>query len=68
MRCCRWIFSGECECWLLGGLIAGFLAGYVVLGLKRLFSGLPVQLEGIKPVLLYPVFGLLITGVVMQKQ
>ncbi|MBJ8109401.1 PTS fructose transporter subunit IIC [Bacillus wiedmannii] len=51
----------------LGGLIAGFLAGYVVLGLKRLFSGLPAQLEGIKPVLLYPVFGLLITGVVMQK-
>lgn len=51
----------------LGGLIAGFLAGYVVLGLKRVFSGLPVQLEGIKPVLLYPVFGLLITGVVMQK-
>ncbi|KXY60013.1 PTS fructose transporter subunit IIABC [Bacillus cereus] len=51
----------------LGGLIAGFLAGYVVLGLKRLFSGLPVQLEAIKPVLLYPVFGLLITGVVMQK-
>ncbi|MFJ7765227.1 PTS fructose transporter subunit IIABC [Bacillus toyonensis] len=51
----------------LGGLIAGFLAGYVVLGLKKLFSGLPAQLEGIKPVLLYPVFGLLITGVVMQK-
>ncbi|MGN4448151.1 PTS fructose transporter subunit IIABC [Bacillus cereus group sp. MYBK79-1] len=51
----------------LGGLIAGFLAGYVVLGLKRLFSGLPAQLEGIKPVLLYPVFGVLITGVVMQK-
>ncbi|MED3079892.1 PTS fructose transporter subunit IIABC [Bacillus wiedmannii] len=51
----------------LGGLIAGFFAGYVVLGLKRLFSGLPAQLEGIKPVLLYPVFGLLITGVVMQK-
>ncbi|MBG9826690.1 PTS fructose transporter subunit IIABC [Bacillus wiedmannii] len=51
----------------LGGLIAGFLAGYVVLGLKRLFSGLPAQLEGIRPVLLYPVFGLLITGVVMQK-
>ncbi|PGE23677.1 PTS fructose transporter subunit IIC [Bacillus toyonensis] len=51
----------------LGGLIAGFLAGYVVLGLKRLFSGLPAQLKGIKPVLLYPVFGLLITGVVMQK-
>ena len=49
------------------GVVGGFLAGYVFLGLKKLFSGLPVQLEGIKPVLLYPVFGLLITGVVMQK-
>ena len=51
----------------LGGLIAGFLAGYVVLGLKKLFANLPVQLEGIKPVLLYPVFGLLITGILMLK-
>ncbi|OIJ13954.1 PTS fructose transporter subunit IIA [Anaerobacillus alkalilacustris] len=49
----------------LGGLIAGFLAGYVVLGLKRLFNGLPQSLEGIKPVLLYPLFGILITGTVM---
>ncbi|MET7018206.1 PTS fructose transporter subunit IIABC [Bacillus mycoides] len=59
--------AAQANAGFLGGLIAGFLAGYVVLGLKRLFSGLPVQLEGIKPVLLYPVFGLLITGVVMQK-
>ncbi|QKE72186.1 PTS transporter subunit EIIA [Arthrobacter citreus] len=50
----------------LGGLIAGFLAGYVVLGLKKVFSKLPNSLEGIKPVLLYPVFGLLITGVLME--
>ncbi|WP_088072591.1 PTS fructose transporter subunit IIABC [Gottfriedia luciferensis] len=50
----------------LGGLIAGFLAGYVVVGLKKLFSNLPNSLEGIKPVLLYPVFGLLITGVLME--
>jgi len=50
----------------LGGLIAGFLAGYVVLGLKKVFSKLPKSLEGIKPVLLYPVFGLLITGVLME--
>ncbi|SFC32789.1 PTS fructose transporter subunit IIABC [Bacillus sp. UNCCL81] len=50
----------------LGGLIAGFLAGYVVLGLKKIFSKLPKSLEGIKPVLLYPVFGLLITGILME--
>ena len=50
----------------LGGLVAGFLAGYVVLGLKKLFSNLPNALEGMKPVLLYPVFGLLITGVLME--
>jgi PTS system fructose-specific IIC component len=49
----------------LGGLIAGFLAGYVVLLLKKAFSVLPDSLEGIKPVLLYPVFGILITGVLM---
>lgn len=49
----------------LGGLIAGFLAGYVVILLKKAFSRLPDALEGIKPVLLYPVFGILITGVLM---
>jgi fructose PTS system EIIBC or EIIC component len=50
----------------LGGLIAGFLAGYLVVGLKRVFSRLPQSLEGIKPVLLYPLFGVLITGLVMM--
>lgn len=49
----------------LGGLIGGFLAGYVVVGLKKVFSGLPEKLEGIKPVLLYPLFGILITGALM---
>ncbi len=49
----------------LGGLIAGFLAGYIVVGLKKVLAGLPASLEGIKPVLLYPVFGMLITGLIM---
>ena len=49
----------------LGGLIAGFLGGYVVVLLKKVFSKLPNSLEGIKPVLLYPLFGILITGVIM---
>lgn len=50
----------------LGGLIAGFLAGYLVVGLKKLFSRLPQPLEGIKPVLLYPLFGIFITGMIMM--
>ncbi|EGT3616901.1 PTS fructose transporter subunit IIA [Clostridium perfringens] len=49
----------------LGGLIAGFLGGYVVVFLKKVFSKLPQSLEGIKPVLLYPLFGILITGALM---
>ncbi|MBB5356157.1 PTS system fructose-specific IIC component [Anoxybacillus mongoliensis] len=50
----------------LGGLIAGFLAGYLVVGLKKWFSRLPQSLEGIKPVLLYPLFGILLTGLIMM--
>ncbi|KAA0545294.1 PTS fructose transporter subunit IIA [Bacillus sp. BGMRC 2118] len=50
----------------LGGLIAGFLAGYLVIALKKAFSGLPQSLEGIKPVLLYPLFGILLTGLLMM--
>ncbi|MFJ7646557.1 fructose-specific PTS transporter subunit EIIC [Lysinibacillus sp. NPDC097279] len=49
----------------LGGLVAGFLAGYVVIGLKNLFSHLPQSFEGIKPVLLFPFFGMLIVGLMM---
>lgn len=50
----------------LGGLIAGFLAGYVTLFVKQAFSKLPNSLEGLKPVLFYPVFAIAITGIVMM--
>ncbi|MGV8906689.1 MAG: PTS fructose transporter subunit IIABC [Acetobacterium sp.] len=46
----------------LGALLAGFAAGYLILGLKKLFAKLPDSLEGIKPILLYPVLGILIIG------
>ena len=49
----------------LGGLIAGFLAGYIMVYLKKAFKGLPRTLDGMKTILLYPVFGLLITGLLM---
>lgn len=49
----------------LGGLIGGFLGGYITLLLKKIFGKLPDSLEGIKPVLLYPLFGILITGSIM---
>ena len=50
----------------LGGIIAGFLAGYVTLFVKKLFSRLPDALEGLKPVLFFPVFSIAITGFVMM--
>ncbi|CZQ83787.1 PTS fructose transporter subunit IIABC [Trichococcus ilyis] len=49
----------------LGGLIAGFMAGYIMVYLKKAFKGLPRALDGLKTILLYPVFGLLITGLLM---
>ncbi|MBP2097539.1 PTS fructose transporter subunit IIABC [Enterococcus rivorum] len=49
----------------LGALIGGFLAGYVIVFLKKVFKGLPKSLDGIKTILFYPVFGLLITGGLM---
>ncbi len=49
----------------LGALVAGFLCGYLVLGLEKLFDRLPDSLQGTKPTLLYPVFGLLLTGLCM---
>jgi PTS system fructose-specific IIC component len=49
----------------LGGLAAGFLAGWVVVLLKKCFKNLPKTLDGLKPILLYPVLGLLITGGLM---
>ena len=47
----------------LGALIAGFAAGYLVLLIKKLVSGLPQALEGTKPVLFYPVLGVLFIGI-----
>ena len=49
----------------LGALIAGFVAGYVVNALKKVFADLPHSLEGIKPVLLYPLLGVFLVGVIM---
>lgn len=49
----------------LGALLAGFIAGYLVLLLGKLFSHLPEALEKIAPVLLYPVFGILLIGLIM---
>ncbi len=49
----------------LGALLAGFIAGYVVVFLKKIFSKLPEDLEGLKPVLLYPFFGILIIGAII---
>ena len=56
--------GGDVNAGFLGALFAGFVGGYIILGLKRLFSKLPKSLEGIKPVLLYPVIGIFLTAVV----
>ena len=50
----------------LGALLAGFIAGYLVVGLKKLFEKLPNSLEGLKPVLLYPFFGILLIGAIIM--
>ena len=50
----------------LGALVAGFVAGYIVLLLKKVFSKLPDSLDGMKPVLLYPLLGIFLVGVIMQ--
>lgn len=49
----------------LGGIISGFLAGYVVLGLIKALQPLPKTLDGLKAIFLYPVLGVLITGLIM---
>lgn len=56
--------GGDVNAGFLGALFAGFAGGYIVLGLKKLFSKLPKSLEGIKPVLLYPVIGIFLAAVV----
>lgn len=50
----------------LGALLAGFAAGYLILGLRKIFEKLPRSLEGIKSILLYPVFGIFLMGALIQ--
>ncbi|MDU1414616.1 MAG: fructose-specific PTS transporter subunit EIIC [Clostridium sp.] len=50
----------------LGALVAGFVAGYIAVGLEKLFARLPKSLQGTKPVLLYPFFGILFIGIAMN--
>ncbi len=57
--------AGDSKSGFLGALIAGFVAGYLVVGLRKLFDRLPKSLEGIKPILLYPVIGLLLIGAIV---
>ena len=55
--------GGEVNAGFLGALFAGFAAGYIVLGLKKVCNYLPKSLEGIKPVLIYPVAGIFLGAV-----
>jgi PTS system fructose-specific IIC component len=57
--------GGDVPSAFLGALVAGFAAGYIVLGLEKLCEKLPAALEGIKPVLIYPLCGILVIGLVM---
>ncbi|MCI8669475.1 MAG: PTS transporter subunit EIIA [Lachnospiraceae bacterium] len=50
----------------LGALVAGFVAGYLILLLRKIFQVLPESIEGLKPILLYPLFGIFIMGLLMQ--
>lgn len=57
--------GGDIPSGFLGGLLAGFASGYIMLLLEKLCDKMPHSLEGIKPVLIYPIAGLGITGVMM---
>lgn len=57
--------AGSTVSGFLGALAAGFMAGYVILLIKKLFSGLPKSMDGIKPVLIYPLLGTFIIGALM---
>ena len=56
--------GGDVNAGFLGALFAGFVGGYIVLGLKKVCSRIPHSLEGIKPMLIYPVAGILLVAVV----
>lgn len=56
--------GGDVNSGFLGALLAGFVGGYIVLELKKAFAKLPKSLDGIKPILLYPVLGILLGAIV----
>ncbi|MCY8493857.1 PTS fructose transporter subunit IIABC [Bacillus inaquosorum] len=58
--------ASQAHAGFLGGLIAGFLAGYIVILLKKAFVFVPQSLDGLKPVLIYPLLGIFLTGILMQ--
>lgn len=57
--------AGGVSSGFLGALIAGFAAGYIILGIRKVVEKLPDSLEGIKPILIYPVAGIFLIGVFM---
>ena len=57
--------GGAVSAGFLGALIAGFAGGYLMLGMRKVCDKLPRALEGLKPILIYPVVGLLIIGLFM---
>lgn len=57
--------GGDIPSGFLGGLLAGFAGGYLLLGIEKLCDKMPASLEGIKPVLIYPLAGLGVVGVMM---
>ncbi|QKS70142.1 PTS sugar transporter subunit IIA [Paenalkalicoccus suaedae] len=59
------LMASTAEAGFLGGIIAGFLAGYLVVGVRRAFNFLPKQLDGIKTILILPLFGIFLTGFIM---
>jgi len=59
------VLSSKSPAGFLGGLAAGFIAGWVIVGLKKAFKNLPQTLDGLKPILIFPVLGLLIVGFIM---
>lgn len=58
--------DGEISAGFLGALLAGFLGGYIVLGLKKLCEKLPKALDAIKPILIYPLAGVFLIGIVLS--
>lgn len=59
------VLASKSPAGFLGGLAAGFIAGWVIVGLKKIFKNLPQTLDSLKPILIFPVLGLLIVGFIM---